>query len=236
MPARADRCSAVERCRSIASHWLARTFPVTPYPTKPSPRHQLCAVSPQPIPPRRYRRSSLSVRRCCHLFTDRSYASARPRGLVPVPSPLPCPGVATRARLDAPLGLFPQDGVSSWLRSRTPKGAGLEAGGKTLAVDPAHTGWLDLGSTEVDRGLAGVGDSPGCLPRPASWLIAPGASAARARSSEDRRVQGLARCVGREVVAGGCQPRLTAPGRATGCLLPSVSRAPGDVVGSGARR
>jgi hypothetical protein len=44
-----------------------------------------------------------------------------------VPSPLPYPGVATRVRLDAPMGLFPQDGVSGRLRSCTRKGCGLDA-------------------------------------------------------------------------------------------------------------
>jgi hypothetical protein len=85
--------------------WL--TFPVAPYPSKLSPRHQLCAASPQPLPSRRYRRFQLSARWCRHHRAECSHASARPQGLVPVPSPLLRPGVATWKRLDAPLGLFP---------------------------------------------------------------------------------------------------------------------------------
>jgi hypothetical protein len=78
-----------------------------PYPSKPSPRHQLDAVSPQPIPSRRCRRFELPAGSCCHAPAVRSLASTRPQGLVPMTSPLLLPGVATSKRLVAPLGLFP---------------------------------------------------------------------------------------------------------------------------------
>lgn len=133
----------------------ARAFPVVPYPAKLSPRHQLCVVSPRPIPSRRYCRLGPPVRRCCHLHTDCSYASARPQGLVPVPSPLPGPGVATRSRLDAPLGLFPQDGVSARLRSCTREGYGLEAG----VGDGGGRFVSHGGSTSTDR--SGSSSHPG---------------------------------------------------------------------------
>jgi hypothetical protein len=130
----------------------ALAVPVAPYPAKRFPRHQLCVVSPRPIPSRRYRRFWLPVRRCCHLYTDRFHASARPQGLVPMPSPLPCPGVATWMQLDAPMGLFPQDDVSAWLRSCTRKGCGLEAGSGTAVIGSSHTGF-DFDRHKVDRRL-----------------------------------------------------------------------------------
>ena len=98
------------------------TFPVAPYPSKPFPRHQLCAASPQPIPSRRYRRFKQPACWCCHLHTGSYYSSARPQGLVPMPSPLLSPGVATWRRLDASLGLFPSKRMFSAQRLAGPHG------------------------------------------------------------------------------------------------------------------
>jgi hypothetical protein len=84
--------TALPLCSTIPS---SLAFPVAPYPTEPFPRHQLCAASPRPIPPRRYRRFEPPTQPCCHGPDDCSCASARPRGLVPMPSPLLPPGVAT---------------------------------------------------------------------------------------------------------------------------------------------
>jgi hypothetical protein len=85
-------CTALPPC-SVIFHSLA--FPVAPDPTELSPRHQLCVASPRPIPPRRYRRSEPPTRPCRHGPEGCSRTSARPRGLVPMSSPLLPPCVAT---------------------------------------------------------------------------------------------------------------------------------------------
>jgi hypothetical protein len=135
-------CPTLVRCRSITSRGSVVAFPVAPYPAKPSPRHQLCVVSPRPIPSRRYSRCSLTMGRCCHLPVDRSHASARPQGLVPMPSPLPSPGVATWRRLDAPMGLFPQSDAQILLLGPAPA-RGSESG------ERLHVARLGCASEEV---------------------------------------------------------------------------------------
>jgi hypothetical protein len=101
-PLLAARCRAAPRCPS------GLAIPVARHPSKLSPRQKLCVASPRPIPSRRYRRCRLSVSTCRHAGSGRLHASARPQGLVPLPSPLLPPGVATWKLLVAPLGLFPQ--------------------------------------------------------------------------------------------------------------------------------
>ena len=183
----------------------ARAFPVTPYPAKPSPRHQLCAVSPRPIPSRRYRRLELPARRCCHLYADRLCASARPQGLVPVPSPLPCPGVATWARLDPPLGAFLKTLYATCWRPGLREPPGLLTGCMSLGAaappkrrgvpgDPwpiarvmnvgsrAHTGW---GAAQRWPKPARVaprwrdGDQPKWVRILPGWVSRPGACRSR---------------------------------------------------------
>jgi hypothetical protein len=215
----------------------ARAFPVVPYPAKLSPRHQLCVVSPRPIPSRRCCRFWLPVRRCCHLHTDRWYASAQPQGLVPVPSPLPYPGVATRMQLDAPMGLFPQGGVSARLRSLTRKGCWLEAWGDGGDRFGSHSGF------DVDRpkwivaSPWGVGESSGGSPEAGFPVRRPGCVCSLNVSVQRTATLGCGRGVwGEGSSLGSDQQELEAPCAGDRCRLPSHSRAPGDVVGSGGWR
>lgn len=83
------------RCRAASRVPSALAIPVARHPSKRSPRQKLCVASPRPIPSRRYRRWSLTVSACHHAGPGRLHTPARPQGLVPLPSPLLPPGVAT---------------------------------------------------------------------------------------------------------------------------------------------
>ena len=100
------------RCRAASRLPSTLAIPVACNPSKLSPRQKLCVASPRPIPSRRCRRCRLSVSACRHAEPGRRHAPARPQGLVPLPSPLLPPGVATWKPLVAPLGLFPTSGVA----------------------------------------------------------------------------------------------------------------------------
>jgi hypothetical protein len=100
-PLAAARCRTLVRCKDPLA------IPVARHPSKRSPRQKLCAASPRPIPSRRYQRCQLTASACCHASPGRFHTPARPQGLVPLPSPLLPPGVATCQPLVAPMGLFP---------------------------------------------------------------------------------------------------------------------------------
>jgi hypothetical protein len=56
LQARELRIRVNSRCRSSTRRRRVRAVPVTPHPSKRSPRQKLCAASPRPIPSRRYLR------------------------------------------------------------------------------------------------------------------------------------------------------------------------------------
>jgi hypothetical protein len=95
LQARSFWIRAGSRCRSTSRLHHIRAVPVTPHPSKRSPRQKLCTVSPRPIPSRRCLRRPLSCVACGHALRGCVQARARPQGVVPLPSPLLPPGVAT---------------------------------------------------------------------------------------------------------------------------------------------
>jgi hypothetical protein len=117
----ATRCRVSTRCSGLLA------IPVARHPSEPSPRQKLCAASPRPIPSRRCRRCRLTTSACRHAVTGRRHAPAQPQGLVPLPSPLLPPGVATWKPLVAPLGFVPSRCVAL-PESRQDRGPGWMAG------------------------------------------------------------------------------------------------------------
>jgi hypothetical protein len=162
-PVRSSRLRAEPRCRVPIRFPIGLAIPVARHPSKRSPRQKLCVASPRPIPSRRFRRCRLSVSACCHAGPGRLHAPARPQGLVPLPSPLLPPGVATWKPLVAPLGFVPsrcvalpesrQDRGPGWMSGSSHGRSFLLRGSQVASVSsPRLAPFCGLGgSSKIDR-------------------------------------------------------------------------------------
>jgi hypothetical protein len=141
---------ALTCCHALTTSSGMLAFPVMPYPAELSPRHQLCAASPQPIPPRRYLRLPSAALTCRHVrmapFRCRRDLEVLFRCRVRC-----CTRCCHRVPLDAPLGLFPSMQLSrGGCAVPGPEGPG-----------PA---WLPLQAPERTRSGGSAGRAAGFSP------------------------------------------------------------------------